>query len=413
MKRFLFLAVFSVLTISVFSQQIDDSSPLFHPDAKVEVDVSQMKAYIDAGWFIPAWDLLDFYFGGSTTGIVTHYANLVFPDSIVRYESSSGSILYNWLINVGQVLDPTSEMFPEELSSYQDYRVDSMFVLAWYNIVNTGIPDTLVAEFVIGTPLTTPHFAHTIYMFPPDTLRVSPPRMLGSSTQKGFYAKLTAPDKIIVKYPLTSADSTLQYGKYITFPVGIEVPAGKVIGVSLNFVPGNDYNYNNVLYSYMQGGTLTQELNSFRMGLYSVDNTGDFPSLFYDPFNKYNVSCYTHKNGRYMLYADQWRNERMASLITWGFDFGWKLSQEDNVSVEESIEQLISVYPNPASEILNIETGFSSSTISIVDMHGRIVYCGHHTSGVWSIDISAWAQGIYVVNISGDNAIATKKFVKL
>jgi hypothetical protein len=258
-----------------FAQNLEQNV-YFQPDQKVEIDALQLKNYNEAGWFIPAWDLFDNFYGGDYS-LVSHYANLIFPDSIVRYESSNGSILYNWICAVGQVLDPYSPLFFEPLEQFQSYRIDSMFVLGWYRMVDATVVDTLIAEFVIGDPLTAPHFAHSIFTFPPDTLRTSPPRMLGDTTQMGYFAKLTAPDKIIVKYPLTTADSTLSSGKYITLPVGIEVPYGKVIGVSISFVPGYSYGYNDVMYSYNSGSpALTQTINSLRVGLYSVDNTTKF-----------------------------------------------------------------------------------------------------------------------------------------
>jgi hypothetical protein len=410
MKKFLFLFIVSLSCTGIFAQQTEDIPFLMHPDAKAEVNLAQMKSFVDAGWFVPAWDLLDFYFGDNLTGIVTHYANVIFPDSIVRYQSSNSNITYNWLINVGQTFDPVSEMYPAPLSPFQSYRVDSMFVLAWYNVVDPLVTDTLIAEFVVGTPRTDPHFAHTIYVFDPETLRVSPPKMYGDTTQKGFFAKLTAPDKIIVKYPLSLADSTMQYGKYITFPVGIEVPVEKIIGVSLNFVPGYSYAYNNVVYSYMQGG-LTQELNSFRIGLYSVDDNNLYPSLFYDAFDRHNANYYTHKNGRYVMYADAWRNERMASLITWGWDLGWRISAQDNVSIHESECNGIEVYPNPVSDILHVNLHENNSKLNVYAVDGRLVY-SQYVSGFTQIDVSSWTNGMYFIETLMKGTSVRMKFIK-
>ncbi len=410
MKRNLLIFVILLFSFAVNAQQIETEFPV-EPDAKVEIDLNQMKSYVDAGWFVPAWDLLDFYFAGNHAGYVTHYANLIFPDSIVRYEGSSGTISYSWLTAVGQDLDPVSPMYSNVLSTFQDYKVDSLFVLAWYNVVNSSVVDTLIAEFVVGTPLTSPHFAHSIYVYPPDTLRVSPPRMLGDTTQKGYFSKLTAPDKIIVKYPLTMADSTLQNGKYIQFPVGIEVPAGNIIGVSLSFVPGNNYNFDDVLYSYMQGGALTQQLNAFRVGLYSVDNTTDNPSLFFDPFYRYNLNCYIHKSGRYKLYADQWRNERMASLITWGFDLGWKVSAQDNVGISEHDDDPAIFYPNPVSEVLTVEPKEGVSSVKIFSAQGQLVYSSANVKDLLHIDVSAWSKGMYVAEVVSGMNVSKKKLI--
>ncbi len=411
MRKNLLFAVCFILSVFSVSAQQAQPAPQLSPDAKVDIDLRQLKSYYDAGWYIPAWDLLEYYFQDYYEDYVSHYANLIFPDSIVKYEGSSGTISYNWLIAVGQDLDPTSEMYENALYPSQDYRVDSVFVLAWYNMVNTSVVDTLIAEFVVGTPLTEPHFAHTIYVFSPETLRVSPPKMLGDPIQKGYYAKLTAPDKIIVKYPLTLADSTMLYGKYIQFPVDIEVPAGKIIGMSLSFVPGYDYNFDDVLYSYMQGG-LTQQHNAFRVGLYSVDNTNDFPSLFFDPFEKYNMNCYIHKTGRYSAYVDQWRNERMASLITWGFDIGWKVSAWGNISVGDEPDNTVSLFPNPADDFVNISLPQPDAMIQISNLHGQLVYAENVMQNNVVIDVSQWPQGMYFANITIKGVSYNVKFLK-
>lgn len=410
MKKIVLIVLMLPIMTATFAQQIDGPL-LLSPDAKVNVDVSAMKGFAETGWFIPSWDLFDNFYAGDYS-YVTHYANLVFPDSIVKYEGSTGTISYNWLCGVGQVLDPYSEMFFTPLTEYQSYRIDSLFVLAWYNMVNSSVVDTLVAEFVIGEPLTSPQFAHTIYIFDPDTLDVSPPKMMGDTTQKGYYAKLTAPDKIIVKYPLTMQDTTMLYGKYIQFPVGIEVPMGKVVGVSISFVPGYDYVYDNVLYSYMSGGTLTQEINAFRVGLYSVNNTEDYPSLFYDPYGYFNLSFYIHKSGRYKMYADSWRNERMASLITWGFDIGWKLSGSDNVSVDEMNSVVARVYPNPAQDIVSIDLPAKESIVNVYSLHGALLFSKHTDTSTLQINVSDWTSGMYIVEIISGNTTNRLKFVK-
>lgn len=410
--KLLFIIALLLFTTIVKGQQ-NDFYQVLSPTERAEIQISQLKNYADAGWYIPAWDLLDYYFGNNLTGYVTHYANLIFPDSIVRYESSNGTINYNWMCAAGQVFDPTSSFYQQPLSPFQKYRIDSLFVYAWYNRVNLTSVDTLISEFVVGTPLTSPHFAHTIFIMSPDTLRVSPPRMLGDTTQKGYYAKLTAPDKIVVKYPLALHDSTTGSGKFIKFPVGIEVPAGKIIGVSMSFVPGYDYNFNNVLFSYMQGGTLTQEINSFRVGLFAVDNTTEYPSLFYDPFNRYNLSCYIHKKGRYKLYPEAWRNERMNPLITWGFDFGWKVSAWDNVSVESIQSEQLKIFPNPAANNLYIQINLIPEQITIYDTQGKVLFINKPQSTNETIDIAEWKPGLYFVEVITSSYTYKSKFIKL
>lgn len=350
---------------------------------------------MDAGWFIPTWDLYDYFYGNYD--LVSHYANVVFIDSTAVYESG-GNINHNWLNSVGQVLDPYSQVFPSPLTLGESYKIDSIFVLAWYNYVYAGYTDTLIAEFVIGDPTTNPEFEHTIYIYTPDTLHASPPAAYGDTTQKGYYAKLTAPSKITVKYPLTLSDSTLANGKYIQFPVGITVPYGKVTGVNISFVPGYPYNFGDTIYSY--SGTATQQLNSFRVGLYSTDDPSTYEHLMFDPYEGYNLSYYMKKENRYAMYTggDSWRNERMTSTVNWGFDIGWKLTKVFNQSVEFMQLDQVNVYPNPANNYLNI-SGAENCIANIFSADGRLIETIQIENDLQGLSIENYASGLYYIKL--------------
>jgi hypothetical protein len=70
------------------------------------------------------------------------------------------------------------------------------------------------------------------------------------------------------------------------------------------------------------------------------------------------------------------------------------------------------IYPNPASNILNIEGIPYDSSIRIVDILGKTVF--HHqslkdTSAI--LDLAAFANGIYLLQLQNNGAVITKKFV--
>jgi hypothetical protein len=54
------------------------------------------------------------------------------------------------------------------------------------------------------------------------------------------------------------------------------------------------------------------------------------------------------------------------------------------------------VMPNPASDLIKI-TSASSSTVEIVDVHGRVVARREIVAGGHNIDVSSLAQGTYYV----------------
>lgn len=92
-----------------------------------------------------------------------------------------------------------------------------------------------------------------------------------------------------------------------------------------------------------------------------------------------------------------------------------------NVVVEQGAPQSISevttnsvkVYPNPASDNLNVDiytSGFASTKYAIVDAQGRTVATGNNiTTGINTIDVSSLSSGVYVLKIEG---VAPQRFIK-
>ena len=96
-----------------------------------------------------------------------------------------------------------------------------------------------------------------------------------------------------------------------------------------------------------------------------------------------------------------------ASLQIWLFFRKYKLSQF--VGIEE-LKQVtdINIYPNPCTNILNIETQNISSTI-IMDLNGRRIL----ETTKKQIDVSSLAQGVYSIVFISGNFRSVKKLVKI
>jgi hypothetical protein len=67
----------------------------------------------------------------------------------------------------------------------------------------------------------------------------------------------------------------------------------------------------------------------------------------------------------------------------------------------------ISLYPNPASETINITCGEKINSIEVVDLLGKVVYQGNKTT----INVSTFARGNYFVRVQTDNGTITKKVI--
>ena len=70
----------------------------------------------------------------------------------------------------------------------------------------------------------------------------------------------------------------------------------------------------------------------------------------------------------------------------------------------------LSVYPNPATNLLNISSGQVITEVEVIDAVGRFVYHGKYHSGKVTLDVAAWSPGCYFLKV---NNRTTAKFVKL
>ena len=92
------------------------------------------------------------------------------------------------------------------------------------------------------------------------------------------------------------------------------------------------------------------------------------------------------------------------------FSAGLFLSTSNFISIEKNI----TIYPNPATDILQISLGNSFlendvKTISIYDVKGSLI--SKTQKFVSSLDIKQFARGTYFVKIQFSNSVVTKKLL--
>lgn len=78
----------------------------------------------------------------------------------------------------------------------------------------------------------------------------------------------------------------------------------------------------------------------------------------------------------------------------------------ENAGVEENSSSYLTVFPNPASNQINIE-GEDICEVMIYNALGQIVYS--KSGNVESVDTSAFEEGLYVVNVKNINGITTSQ----
>lgn len=102
----------------------------------------------------------------------------------------------------------------------------------------------------------------------------------------------------------------------------------------------------------------------------------------------------------------------------WSSDtFNVRLSRGQLTSVKEiaNVSKHLSVYPNPAKTVLNIEFNAAAgnvSTYNVMDIAGRVLLNGNATSNSFAFDVNTLNPGLYFVNITlKDGSVATKRVV--
>jgi hypothetical protein len=95
-------------------------------------------------------------------------------------------------------------------------------------------------------------------------------------------------------------------------------------------------------------------------------------------------------------------------------NFTSRASSDDTLSNSVDLSQnIFSVYPNPASNVVNIENTGSIDAVNIIDINGRVVkkqiFAGETNI---QLDVSELASGIYIMNIISEGNVTAKKIVK-
>lgn len=75
-------------------------------------------------------------------------------------------------------------------------------------------------------------------------------------------------------------------------------------------------------------------------------------------------------------------------------------------------EQLITIYPNPATDLLTVElNGPKSAILSVFSIIGEEVSCRQIFSGKNSVELNGLAKGIYVFRIQSGNTVSTHRII--
>lgn len=91
--------------------------------------------------------------------------------------------------------------------------------------------------------------------------------------------------------------------------------------------------------------------------------------------------------------------------------FAWTLTDETKVSVGDNFAEMVSIYPNPTTDVFNIQLPASVEVISssLVDVMGRTTGITYNNG---QMNVSSLAQGVYFLNLETSHGSLTQKVVK-
>lgn len=108
-------------------------------------------------------------------------------------------------------------------------------------------------------------------------------------------------------------------------------------------------------------------------------------------------------NPNYMYGTYKGRNDRCGFVAPFGLD----LVGFQGIPMTDA-----SVYPNPARDMISVETNVASD-LQIVDISGKTMFSYFACSEKCNIDVSGLKPGVYFCRITNNDKVQTVKFVKL
>jgi len=85
-----------------------------------------------------------------------------------------------------------------------------------------------------------------------------------------------------------------------------------------------------------------------------------------------------------------------------------KISEYNGIN-KLKLHQCIKIYPNPASEYINVDAGMEKSNIQIFDLYGHVVLQQNINKRITKINITFLSKGVYMLKVNSVN----KMFVKM
>jgi hypothetical protein len=99
----------------------------------------------------------------------------------------------------------------------------------------------------------------------------------------------------------------------------------------------------------------------------------------------------------------------VSEAVSNGFEAGAEVL---GVTKIQGPDEAINVYPNPAKDVVYINSDVKDANVSIIDMSGKEVYTGKlANTGNHSISLSTLSSGLYMVRVITADKVYNAKVV--
>lgn len=367
------------------------------------------------------------------------YDEYLICDTLGKIEYSDGTFAPVFMNSLGQVYDwshPSWTQFYSmedyaaegysipDLNTAESYSIDSIGLVFLYNR-GTNVPvdvvDTIAITYIANLDSERIFYHIGNYdengewenyaafpAIPYDEHTFMPERLTSTDTLSD--AAIIIHDKI----PLTIADSTeTGYVNFRSFPTpaGLTDISGKVMAVTLTFIPGNERTPESII------GTDISRFTS-RMYIEPREEYLDYGSE--ELCNDFNVSLWT---GAFQFDPeDNWYGSYMPTSFIVNMEGNMlrpfpfiqlNITAHNSfcINVEDMEEQNIAVYPNPATDNIRVNlVGDGKAHIQLFNLLGQQMYSENATNTAL-IDVSNFDTGIYVLKVTQNGKIYTSKLI--
>jgi hypothetical protein len=89
--------------------------------------------------------------------------------------------------------------------------------------------------------------------------------------------------------------------------------------------------------------------------------------------------------------------------------------ETNNIGVEDYLNKAVTLYPNPATEMVSVavsDANIMITGVEVYNVYGQLINTIVSTENPLRINVSGMADGMYYVRVTTDNGVVTKNFVK-